>query len=249
MSAFDPYHKWLGISPQHQPPNYYRLLSLDLYESDPEVIDAAVDRIVAFLQDVATGAQAKDSQKLLNEIAVARLCLLDDTQKLAYDQKLKLELAQAICPPEGASVPVQEPPIPPAFAINVNPPPVAKPAVIRRPAANRLTISTDARPEPAARPSNLNKQRKHQASPSLLLSYVSGGVLLIAAIGFAFFGGSSESKRRAAEEARIRERQESFAEMGRQAESMIPDFEANFDAGLSEPAKNADKKRRKGKQN
>ena len=60
MSDFDPYHKWLGISPQHQPPNHYRLLSLDLYESDPDVIEAAVDRIAAFLQDVASGPQAKE---------------------------------------------------------------------------------------------------------------------------------------------------------------------------------------------
>ena len=103
MSDFDPYHKWLGISPQHQPPNHYRLLSLDLYESDPDVIEASVDRIVAFLQDVAAGPQARESQKLLNEIAAARLCLLDETQKSTYDEALKAELAQAMWPPEEES--------------------------------------------------------------------------------------------------------------------------------------------------
>jgi hypothetical protein len=25
---FDPYHRWLGIPPQEQPPNHYRLLAL-----------------------------------------------------------------------------------------------------------------------------------------------------------------------------------------------------------------------------
>ena len=37
---FDPYHKWLGIPPKDQPPNHYRLLGVDLFESDPDVIDA-----------------------------------------------------------------------------------------------------------------------------------------------------------------------------------------------------------------
>ena len=33
---FDPDHKWLGIPPKDQPPNHYRLLGLDLFESDQE---------------------------------------------------------------------------------------------------------------------------------------------------------------------------------------------------------------------
>ena len=36
--SFDPYHKWLGIPPQDQPPHYYRLLGIELFESDPDVI-------------------------------------------------------------------------------------------------------------------------------------------------------------------------------------------------------------------
>jgi hypothetical protein len=47
---FDPYHKWLGIPPKDQPPHHYRLLSLDLFESDPEVIDAAANRQMAYVQ-------------------------------------------------------------------------------------------------------------------------------------------------------------------------------------------------------
>lgn len=42
-NAFDPYHKWLGIPPKAQPPNHYRLLGLELYEDDLEVIVAAAD--------------------------------------------------------------------------------------------------------------------------------------------------------------------------------------------------------------
>ena len=68
---FDPYHKWLGIAPEDQPPHHYRLLGIGLFESDPEVIDAAANRQMAYLQQRATGKYAALSQKLMNEIAAA----------------------------------------------------------------------------------------------------------------------------------------------------------------------------------
>ncbi|MCH8046291.1 MAG: hypothetical protein IID44_21495, partial [Planctomycetes bacterium] len=42
--GFDPYHSWLGIPPRHQPPNHYRLLGVQAFESDVEVIANAADR-------------------------------------------------------------------------------------------------------------------------------------------------------------------------------------------------------------
>ena len=45
---FDPYYKWLGIHPKDQPPHHYRLLGVELFESDPEVIEAAADRHIAY---------------------------------------------------------------------------------------------------------------------------------------------------------------------------------------------------------
>jgi hypothetical protein len=86
---FDPYHKWLGIAPKDQPPNHYRLLGIDLFEPDSDVIDAAANRQMAYLQQRATGKHAAVSQKLLNEIAAARVCLLNRTKKAAYDAELK----------------------------------------------------------------------------------------------------------------------------------------------------------------
>ncbi len=91
---FDPYHKWLGIPPKDQPPNYYRLLAIDLFESDPEVIDAAANRQMAYVQQRATGEHTAESQKLLNELASARLCLLDKKKKSAYDLQLKINVRQ-----------------------------------------------------------------------------------------------------------------------------------------------------------
>ena len=41
MTEFDPYHKWLGIASKDQPPHHYRLLGIDLFESDLDVIEIA----------------------------------------------------------------------------------------------------------------------------------------------------------------------------------------------------------------
>ena len=92
---FDPYYKWLGIPPKDQPPTRYRLLAVNLFEADPDVIDAAANRQMSFLQQKATGEHAAESQKLLNEVSAARLCLLNAEKKAAYDCTLKQELRVA----------------------------------------------------------------------------------------------------------------------------------------------------------
>ena len=71
-SGFDPYYKWLGIPPEEQPPNHYRLLGLRLFESDPEVIESASDQRMAHLRTYQTGQYSALSQKLLNEVAGAK---------------------------------------------------------------------------------------------------------------------------------------------------------------------------------
>ncbi len=88
MGEFDPYHKWLGISPRDQPPSHYRLLGIDQYESDPEVIEAAAERRMSFLHQYVTGDHIADAQSLLNELAAARVCLLDPKRRRIYDQQL-----------------------------------------------------------------------------------------------------------------------------------------------------------------
>lgn len=65
------------------------MLGLALFESDPDVIDAVTEQRVAYLQHCATGAHAEESQKLLNEVAAARICLLDEARKRAYDTTLR----------------------------------------------------------------------------------------------------------------------------------------------------------------
>lgn len=87
-SDFDPYHKWLGISPSDQPPNYYRLLGISEFESDPQVIDAAADRQLTFLRKQQLGQHQREANDLLNEVARARRVLLKPESKSEYDATL-----------------------------------------------------------------------------------------------------------------------------------------------------------------
>ena len=90
---FDPYRKWLGIPPKDQPPHHYRLLSLELYENDLDVIEGAADRAMGFVRQYQSGEHAPLAAKMLNEIATARLCLLKPASKADYDAKLKRQLS------------------------------------------------------------------------------------------------------------------------------------------------------------
>lgn len=92
-NSFDPYHVWLGIPPEEQPPNHYRLLGLTLFEWSPEVIDHAADQRMAHLRTFQAGQNGHLSQQLLNEVSAARLCLLNPDKKAGYDDQLRLRLS------------------------------------------------------------------------------------------------------------------------------------------------------------
>ena len=93
MASFDPYHQWLGISPAEQPPDHYRLLGINRFEDNPSVIENAADRQMAHLKTFQTGPHSADSQRLLNQIASARICLLNTDKKTAYDLQLREKTA------------------------------------------------------------------------------------------------------------------------------------------------------------
>jgi len=92
MTTVDPYYEWLGIPPKDQPPNHYRLLGLELFEENRSVIDAAANRQMSFIKEYQAGADSELSQKLLNELSAARLCLLSAPAKAAYDEQLRAHL-------------------------------------------------------------------------------------------------------------------------------------------------------------
>ncbi len=90
---FNPYHVWLSIPPEEQPPNLYRLLGLRLFETHSDVIDNAADRQTAHLRTFQSGKHGELTQRLLNEVAAARVCLLDGKKRAAYDEQLRANLA------------------------------------------------------------------------------------------------------------------------------------------------------------
>ena len=92
--AFDPYFKWLGIPKADQPPHGYRLLGIELFESDADVISNAADGRMAQIKSFQSGKFAAVSQKLLNEIAAAKVCLLNPQKKAEYDRRLRAHLQQ-----------------------------------------------------------------------------------------------------------------------------------------------------------
>lgn len=120
--AFDPYYKWLAIPPGEQPPNHYRLLGVPLFEPDHDVIEAAADQRMSYVRAHHIGRHRELSQQLLNEIAAAKVCLLDPGRREIYDRELRHTLAPSIPalpqPPAPRQVAVRPPaPLPVAAAI------------------------------------------------------------------------------------------------------------------------------------
>ncbi len=120
--SFDPYHKWLGIPPNEQPPNHYRLLGVALFEPDADVIDAAANQRMSYLQDMATGPHMDHSQRLLNEIAAARLALLKPEARAEYDAQLRAQI-------DGSKPPEAEADAPATAAASESAAPSAAPAL------------------------------------------------------------------------------------------------------------------------
>jgi hypothetical protein len=129
MADFDPYYQWLAISPRDQPPNHYRLLGVDLFESNGDVIASAADKQMAHVRSFQTGKYSALSQKLLNEIAAAKICLLNAAKKDAYDQQLRQKSVAPLAPPiapspagRTAAAPLDPPVVPPAPPVAPSPP-------------------------------------------------------------------------------------------------------------------------------
>lgn len=120
---FDAYHSWLAIPPEEQPANHYRLLGINLFESSRQVIGNAADQRMTYLKTFGAGQHSTLSQRLLNEVSAARVCLLSEPKKRAYDDQLRKQTA-----PRSVTQPPPVPPCPPAgsqpgdFIVNARPP-------------------------------------------------------------------------------------------------------------------------------
>ena len=89
MSEFDPYVVWLEIDPALCPPNFYDLLGITPFESDSAIIEKAFEERLRLVRSFQTGPRGLYTQDLLNELTQARLCLLNEQDRLAYDEFLR----------------------------------------------------------------------------------------------------------------------------------------------------------------
>lgn len=110
--GFNAYREWLGIASQSDIPSYYELLGLRPLEPDTTQIEAAYQRQSARLTAQLAGGQADVAQRLLGEIAEARLTLLTPTAKRAYDTALAATIASTA---PAANPPVEMPAAPAAM--------------------------------------------------------------------------------------------------------------------------------------
>ncbi len=88
MAQLDVYRDWLKIEATNRPLNYYQLLRLKTFEDDVQVIRKHYRELNAHVRKYATGNYIEESQKLLNELAKAMLCLTDTARKEDYDFSL-----------------------------------------------------------------------------------------------------------------------------------------------------------------
>jgi len=184
--TFDPYHKWLGIPPEDQPPNHYRLLGINVFESDPDVIDTAADQRMSHVRSYQTGDRAELSQKILNEISAARVCLLDVGKKAAYDARLKAKQEKAkpdekpsgMVPLAAESIPDAEPleESSPSRIPRLSPPPIQKPVVV--PSPSQVLAQPIVHPKQTSSVSHRSRHRK----PAWQVPTVIGGVAAVAII-------------------------------------------------------------------
>ncbi len=149
---FDPYHRWLGIQPQDQPPTHYRLLGIERFEANADVIDSAAMRSSAHVRSFQSGKNSAASQRLLGEIALARACLLNQEKKAAYDQELRQDEVPKPAPFDSAFATSSSDPYPPPrppkqpenpFAASMKEPQYQTPAYqqgVNRSSSNVLTL-------------------------------------------------------------------------------------------------------------
>lgn len=118
-NGFDPYHRWLGIPPEEQPPHHYRLLAIRAFEGDPDVIQNAVDQRMAHLRNYQSGQHAELCAKILNELAQAKVCLLNPERKATYDGQLRGVMAVPAAPRTATALVPRAAPAPPPLAPGV----------------------------------------------------------------------------------------------------------------------------------
>lgn len=106
---FDPYYEWLGIPPEAQPADYYRLLGISQFETNVNVISNAADQRMYFIRMFQNGPHSNETQMILNVLAHARITLLNPQSKSEYDQQLQSMMLSREMPSIAPPVPETPP--------------------------------------------------------------------------------------------------------------------------------------------
>lgn len=85
----NPYFELLGIPESEFPPNRYRLLGIPPFTSNDTVIRNGADRQMQFLRRVGGEKYIDDVQTILNEVAEAKIFLLNDESRNGYDEEIR----------------------------------------------------------------------------------------------------------------------------------------------------------------
>ena len=141
---FDPYYTWLGIRPEEQPPDHYRLIGLRQFEDNADVIANASDRQMQFLRSMQVGKRSAQSQTLLNEVSAAGGCLLDPQRRAKYDQELRAKEAAKVQAAKAAAAKAR--PLPKAASLTPIPKPAATPGLGPLPQGDIFSMQMPAGP-------------------------------------------------------------------------------------------------------
>jgi len=228
---FDPYQQWLGIAKHEQPANYYRLLGVGTLMEDREAIGNAADRQMNFVRTFQLGQHREASQKILRELAEAKLCLLNPETKAAYDAELRQQQTAA---PATAVAP---PPAPPTQTPPVTPPPAAP--VTPKPLSDIPLVEPKTQPAPARLDAAALARRRSEKSGGLPQWAWIGLAILLTLVVFAWMVSRIAESRRAANRAeRDREKEKTEVELPNETDgpsvAQNPDGTVTCAAALAE---------------
>jgi len=92
----NPYFELLGIPESEFPPNRYRLLGIPPFTSNDTVIRNGADRQMQFLRRVGGNKYIDDVQTILNEVAEAKIFLLNDENRDRYDEEIRESISPGL---------------------------------------------------------------------------------------------------------------------------------------------------------
>ena len=93
MNKLTAYHEWLGIPLKNEPPNYYEILGIPLFETNTNVISNGAARRISFLQTMVAGEFAELAQEIQKEAAQAKLCLMRESSRTVYQHQLMQKIS------------------------------------------------------------------------------------------------------------------------------------------------------------